>query len=80
VYQSEAGAAAPITADDVYNNVIKPMAVGLDKSKLSYSLTPNPDLTPGNTVTVTVTYRWYPEAYLVGPINLTCSSTRTVNY
>jgi hypothetical protein len=31
---------------------------------------------PNSTVTVTVTYRWLPEAYLIGPISLSCSSTR----
>jgi hypothetical protein len=34
----------------------------------------------GNTVTVTVTYQWFPELYLVGPIVLTNSSTVPMAY
>lgn len=77
-YQTDAG--QPVTAEDVYNNAIKPMVVGLDTSKLTYSVTYSPDNKPGSSVTVTVNYRWYPEVYLAGPFVLTCSSTRAVSY
>jgi Flp pilus assembly protein TadG len=33
-----------------------------------------------NYVTVTVTYTWMPEVYLVGPINLTSTSTIAMSY
>ncbi len=33
-----------------------------------------------NTVSVTVTYQWFPELYLVGPINLTSTSVMPVAY
>jgi hypothetical protein len=34
----------------------------------------------GNTVTVTVTYVWSPERYLVGPITMTSTSTAQMIY
>jgi len=48
----------------------------------------DPDLTlvpPGqkivqNYVTVTVTYQWYPEVYLFGPMQLTSTSTVAMSY
>jgi hypothetical protein len=38
--------------------------------------------TPPNdtTVTVTITYNWVPEAYFIGPFNLTSTSTAAVTY
>jgi Flp pilus assembly protein TadG len=86
-YQQDTGYPAA-TAQDVYNNVIAPNATSLDKSKLSYSVTWNTSNSPyhtfidpnnqvaavANTVTVTVTYQWIPEAYL-GGITLTSTST-----
>ena len=70
------------------------MAVGLDLSNLTYSVTwntsnspasYNPNSTPpgqplGNTVSVTVTYKWTPELFLTGPINLTSTSTMPMSY
>lgn len=46
---------------------------------------PDPNLTPGqkvitNHVQVTVSYRWMPELYLVGPINLTSTSVMPMSY
>jgi hypothetical protein len=38
-------------------------------------------LTPrGNTVTVTVSYQWFPEVYLFGPLVLTSTSTEKMSY
>ena len=34
----------------------------------------------GNTVTVTVTYQWFPEMYLIGPYTLTSTSTAQMAY
>ncbi len=33
-----------------------------------------------NTVSVTVTYQWFPEVYLVGPLNLSSTSVMPVSY
>ncbi len=46
----------------------------------------NPNLDPpgqaviNNNVVVTVTYQWFPELYLVGPINLSCTSKMPMSY
>jgi Flp pilus assembly protein TadG len=80
-YQSDAGNANPVTAAQVYSNAMQPFAVALDTSKLSYTVTYSPNMNPpSSTVTVTVTYQWFPEVYLIGPINLSCSSTRLMCY
>ena len=74
------------TPQDVYNAAMKPLLVALDESKLSYQVTWNTTNDPlrvdedvqepvGNTVSVTVTYQWFPEMYVVGPFNLTSTST-----
>jgi Flp pilus assembly protein TadG len=70
------------TASDVYNNAIKPSASALNLNNLTYSVTWNQSNSPyhtnnnnvnvANTVTVTVNYRWVPEAFLGG---ITLSST-----
>lgn len=91
-YQAEAGNPAA-TPEDVYNNAILPNAVALDPNKLGYSVTwlypdksvqhiinDNYETVQTNTVTVTVTYQWVPELYLVGPLTLTSSSTMPLTY
>ncbi|HEY7311093.1 MAG TPA: TadE family protein [Gemmataceae bacterium] len=89
-YQQETGNTAA-TAQDVYNNAIAPYATSLDLSQLSYSVTWKNSNMPfsmsreyekptGNTVTVTVSYKWFPEAYLVGPITLSSTSTVPMSY
>jgi Flp pilus assembly protein TadG len=83
-YAQETGNTAA-TPSDVYTQVIAPNATGLDLSQLNYSVTWNTSNSPyhattvngktvkvTNTVTVTITYQWIPEAYLGG---LTLSST-----
>jgi Flp pilus assembly protein TadG len=90
-YAQETGRPAA-TPDDVYTNAILPAATALSPSQLSYSVTWNKDNMPlevvngdyetptGNTVTVTVNYQWLPEMYLVGPYNLTSTSTAQMAY
>jgi Flp pilus assembly protein TadG len=89
-YQSDTGNPAA-TPQDVYNNAILPRLMTLDPSRLTYSVTWDKDNSPSsmttdyekpvaNTVTVTVTYSWLPELYLVGPITLTGSSTLPMSY
>lgn len=89
-YESQTGKPAA-TAEDVFNKAILPSAVTLDPDKLSYTVTWNTSNEPltvhedvqqptGNTVTVSVSYVWFPEAYLVGPFTLTSTSTSQMLY
>ncbi len=89
-YQLETGNPAA-TPQDVYNNAIVPYAVNIDLSQLSYTVTWNTNNMPysvnsdyekpiNNTVTVTVNYNWFPEAYLIGPIVLSSTSTMPMSY
>jgi Flp pilus assembly protein TadG len=80
------------TPADVYNQAILPLAVALDPNYLTYSVTWDKSNVPlevtggnyetpiGNTVTVTVTYQWFPELLLVGPFTLTSTSTAQMVY
>jgi Flp pilus assembly protein TadG len=79
------------TPADVFTNAILPASVTLDPSQLTYSVTWNRSNQPlevdeeyekpmGNTVTVTVTYQWFPELYLVGPFTLSSTSTAQMIY
>jgi Flp pilus assembly protein TadG len=90
-YAKEVPNATAATPQDVYNNAILPNVIILDASKLSYSVTWNQSNDPytvsadyelgvNNTVTVTVTYQWFPEVFLGGPINLSSSSTMPMSY
>jgi Flp pilus assembly protein TadG len=90
-YAQDTGNSAA-TAQTVYNQAIVPDAVGLNLSNLSYSVTWNTSNSPShtvtvsgqptavaNTVTVTVTYQWIPEAYL-GGVNLSSTSVSVMSY
>ena len=91
-YAQEMKVAAPTPAD-IYNNVVLPMAVGFDTSQLNYSITYDTSNYPThtildadnnvipiqNTVTVTLTYQWVPEAFL-GGITLTSTSVMPMSY
>jgi Flp pilus assembly protein TadG len=79
------------TAADVYSSVIEPLAVGMDLRRLSYQVTwdksnmpvdasQSPTTPKGNTVSVTVSYEWFPELILVGPYSLTSTSTAQMVY
>lgn len=89
-YEEETGNAAA-TAQDIYTNAIQPSAATMDLSKLSYQVTWDTSNMPldasesvgtpnGNTVSVTVTYQWFPEVYLIGPITLSSTSTAQMIY
>jgi Flp pilus assembly protein TadG len=67
------------TSQDVYNNAILPNTIALDTTKLSSSVTWNPDNHQGSWVTVTVNYQWVPEAFL-GGITLSSTSSMMVSY
>lgn len=75
-YATETGHAAA-TPTMVYDSVIRPRAVGLNLSRLTYSVTWNTnnqqfhtvvvggnDKQVANTVTVTLSYVWIPEGYV----------------
>ncbi|MGO8746485.1 MAG: TadE/TadG family type IV pilus assembly protein [Thermoguttaceae bacterium] len=92
MYAQETGNSAA-TAADVYNNAILPMVAGLNTSDLSYTVTWNTSNYPysttivngqvvavTNTVQVTVSYQWIPEAYLAGPFTLTSTSITPMSY
>ena len=60
--------------------------VALDTTRLTCKIgwppvinqTDKPDNWPGSKVTITVTYQWMPELFLIGPINLTSTSTMAI--
>jgi Flp pilus assembly protein TadG len=91
-YAQEMNVTAP-TPDQIFNNVIAPMAAGFDTTQINYSITYNSSNWPyhttvdannnvvpiQNTVTVTLTYVWVPEAFL-GGITLTSTSVMPMSY
>jgi Flp pilus assembly protein TadG len=90
-YARDTGNAAA-TPVDIYNNAILPNAVGLTLSKLTYAVSYNAENSPatagvkngqavytGNSVTVTISYSWIPEAFL-GGMTLTSTSVMPMCY
>jgi Flp pilus assembly protein TadG len=91
-YAKEMNVTAPQPAD-IYNNVVLPMAEGFDTTQLSYSITYNTSNWPyhttldasnnvipiQNTVTVTLTYQWLPEAFL-GGVTLSSTAVMPMSY
>ncbi len=91
-YAQENNVTAP-TPDDIFNNVIAPMAVGFDTTQIGYAITYNTTNWPyhttldnnnnvvpiQNTVTVTLTYQWVPEAFL-GGVTLSATSVMPMSY
>jgi Flp pilus assembly protein TadG len=88
-YRQDAGLStgdSTVWSTDIYNNAISPNIVALDVNSLSYTCTwpavinqPNKsDNWPGSQVTVTVSYQWFPEVYLVGPITLSSTSSMPI--
>jgi Flp pilus assembly protein TadG len=80
------------TSADVYNQAIVPNATELDLTQLNYSVTWNTSNSPyhtatangqqtkvANTVTVTITYQWIPEAFLNG-ITVSSTSVSVMSY
>lgn len=90
-YAKDTGNSAATSAD-IFNNAIAPYAVGLNAAGLSSTVSYNTSNSPyrtsivsgnivatGNTVSVTVTYRWMPEAFL-GGITLQSTSVMPMAY
>jgi Flp pilus assembly protein TadG len=84
-YRSDAGLAAGTSEEwtqDIIDNAVTPKRTALDPTKLTVTASwptvinqpDHPDNWPGSKVTVTVSYRWMPELYLIGPITLTSTS------
>lgn len=89
-YEKETGNSAA-TPEDVFNMAILPAATAMKPEHLSYEVTWDESNMPlqviddvqtptGNTVTVTVSYELLPQMYLIGPINLSSSSTSQMIY
>jgi Flp pilus assembly protein TadG len=89
-YERETGQAAA-TADSLLSEVIQPSAVMLDPQHLTCQIAWNRSNQPlevvadydqpvGNTVTVTVSYQWFPQVLLTGPYTLTSTSTMQMAY
>jgi Flp pilus assembly protein TadG len=89
-YEAETGNPAA-TPTDIYNQAILPYTCNLDLARLSYTVTWNSSNTPSqvttdyekaqtNTVTVTVSYQWIPEFFLVGPYTLRSTTTLPMSY
>ena len=89
-YAEETGnpAASP---QDIYDSVIEPLAMGMDRRRLTYEVTWDKSNVPldasqsatspkGNTVSVTVTYDWIPEVFWFGSYTLTSTSTAQMVY
>jgi Flp pilus assembly protein TadG len=90
-YAKDVSGATAATAQDIFDQGIKPKVATLDPSRLTCTvtwdktnspstLTTNYEMPVGNTVTVTVTYQWFPEWFLIGPITLSSTSTSPMFY
>jgi Flp pilus assembly protein TadG len=91
-YAQDMKVTAPTPAN-IYNNIVLPRAEGFDTSQLSYSITYNTSNWPyhtildanknvipiQNSVTVTLTYQWIPEAFL-GGVTLSSTSVMPMSY
>ena len=74
-YDKQNNRSTAVTSTDLYNDVIKPRAVGFDPKKLTSELTWSDDR---RTVAVTVRYRWSSEAFF-GEMTLSSTSTALVS-
>lgn len=64
------------TKEDIFENVIRPRAVGLDLNKLSHEVAWNAE---GSLVTVTIQYTWTPE-YFFSARKFSCVAVTLVTY
>jgi Flp pilus assembly protein TadG len=85
---------AAVWSEDIRTTGILPWSASMASTSLTTSATwsagnnkanaaepsAGSDPTVNNSVTVTVTYAWFPEAFLVGPYNLTSSATMPMHY
>lgn len=84
-YRKAAGLPRGTAADwrtDIQTNAIQPALVLLDPDLLTFQASwpdvsnqpGQPDNWPNSTVTVTISYQWFPELYLVGPYQMSSTS------
>lgn len=84
---------AKATPSSVYTTIIKPLAIGMDTSKLTYSVTwddssempiylsnSTTNTYSRNRVTVTISYTWVPEAYIKNSVTLTSTAVMEMSY
>src|SRR5262249_14709888 len=82
----------PVTPSDIYNATVVPGAVALDLTQMTYSITYNTSsdvyhtntvngqvVGTYNTVSVTLTYQWLPEAIL-GGVSMRSTSVMNMSY
>jgi len=88
-YRKDAGLGMGTAEDwrkDIYEKAIKPKVTGLDRSKLTVTVTwpdvinqeGKPDNWPGSKVDVKVRYQWLPEVFLIGPYYLESTSSMPI--
>jgi Flp pilus assembly protein TadG len=71
---------------DIYDKSVRPNLVALDVNSLSFKCGWPPvinqvdkaDNWPGSRVSVTVSYQWLPEIFIVGPFNLTSTASMPI--
>jgi Flp pilus assembly protein TadG len=84
---------AKATQSSVYTTIIQPLAIGMDTSKLTYSVTwddssempiylsnSSTNTYSRNRVTVTISYTWVPEAYIKNSVTLTSTAVVEMSY
>jgi Flp pilus assembly protein TadG len=81
-YAADNPSASVASSTDIQNNVLTPMAHGLNGLTCSVTWNPNPPTTSvTSTVTVQLSYSWIPEAYFnKQAVAMTASSTMPVTY
>jgi Flp pilus assembly protein TadG len=73
-------------AGDIYDSAVRPKLVALDPTQLNFQVgypsvinqPTKPDNWPGSQVSVTVKYNWLPQLYVVGPIQLSSTSSMAI--
>jgi Flp pilus assembly protein TadG len=89
-YRKDAGLAtgtATVWQADINTNAVQPAIILLDPTQLTVqaswpavvNLPGMSDNWPTSTVTVTITYQWFPELYLVGPYQMTSTSSMVIS-
>jgi Flp pilus assembly protein TadG len=88
-YRKAAGLPPGTAADwraDIQSNAIQPALVLLDPNLLTFQATwpdvsnqpGHPDNWPNSTVTVTISYQWFPQLILVGPYQMSSTSSMRI--
>jgi TadE-like protein len=90
-YQVDQNPSPGTWTGDIYNYGIKPNLIALDPTLVSCQVgwpqvtntagvvvQNSPDNYRGSKVFVTVSYQWFPEAFLIGPFNLTSTSSMPI--